>query len=148
MDKTEKPKRKLYTDFSSNKHSLDIMFQSVSGLDVSVETESIKEGGENRFEHVVPTRTKYADLVLKRGKAMERESEVVKWCKRTLEKAIYEPKDLLVELLDDNHQTLMMWRVVHAYPKALKMSELNAEKGEILIETLELSYNYFIFQDA
>ena len=34
----------------------DILFQSVSGLAVTMETESVKEGGENRFEHVMPVR--------------------------------------------------------------------------------------------
>jgi T4-like virus tail tube protein gp19 len=29
-----------------------ISFQSVSGLSVQIQTENIKEGGENRFEHV------------------------------------------------------------------------------------------------
>src|SRR5215813_15147338 len=45
----------------------DSRFQSVSGLTVEVETETKKEGGENRFEHVLPVRTKYPLLVLKRG---------------------------------------------------------------------------------
>ena len=34
---------------------LDARFQSVSGLDVKLDTEEIREGGENRFVHVVPT---------------------------------------------------------------------------------------------
>ena len=33
------------------------------------------------------------------------------------------------------------------WPKGWKMGELNAEKGEILIETLELNYNRFEFKD-
>ena len=36
----------------------DSRFQSVSGLTVEYETESFKEGGENRFEHKLPVRTK------------------------------------------------------------------------------------------
>ena len=45
----------------------DTRFQSVSGLNVEFETETFKEGGENRFEHKLPVRTKYPDLSLKRG---------------------------------------------------------------------------------
>ena len=30
----------------------DTRFQSVSGLNVEYDTESFKEGGENRFEHI------------------------------------------------------------------------------------------------
>ena len=151
QDIPRKSKRKIpepAINFSKNKHHLDMKFQSVSGLDVTLETESIKEGGVNNFEHTVPTRTKYSDLVLKRGKVLEKQSEVVRWCKRTLEQAIYEPKDLLVELLDENHNILMKWSVRHAFPKSWKMGELNAEKGEALIEILELGYNYFTFEEA
>jgi len=45
----------------------DARFQTVSGLSVEYDYESFKEGGENRFEHKLPVRTKYADMVLKRG---------------------------------------------------------------------------------
>ena len=34
---------------------------------VEYDTEEYKEGGENRFTHKLPVRTKYTDLVLKRG---------------------------------------------------------------------------------
>ena len=64
------------TDLAKN----SIAFQSVSGLQVQVQTETIKEGGENRFEHVIPVRTKYNDLVLKRGLVFE-DSEVLTWIK-------------------------------------------------------------------
>jgi phage tail-like protein len=36
----------------------DISFQSITGLDTSIETETVKEGGENRFEHTLPLRVK------------------------------------------------------------------------------------------
>ena len=54
-------------EFTLNEEDVDVRFQSVSGLDVSYDTEQVKEGGENRFEHVIPTRTKCSPLVLKRG---------------------------------------------------------------------------------
>ena len=61
----------------------DISFQSVSGLTVDLETEEIAEGGENRFKHKIPVRSKFPNLVLKRGMLMD--SEVIKWCKKALE---------------------------------------------------------------
>ncbi len=46
----------------------DIRFQAVSGLDVQLDTETIKEGGENRFTHTIPGRTNFpSGLTLKRG---------------------------------------------------------------------------------
>ncbi len=126
----------------------DIKFQSVSGLDAQVNTETIKEGGENRFEHVVPTRASYSNLVLKRGILLPSQSGITKWCKKAFEELKFEPSDLLVTLFNEQHTPLLKWKVIHAWPKSWKIGELNAEKGEVLIETLELSYNYYIFQDG
>ena len=42
-------------------------FQEVSGLSFEVETEPLREGGENRFEYKLPKRIKYPNLILKRG---------------------------------------------------------------------------------
>lgn len=130
------------------KGHIDSKFQSVSGLDVQMETESIKEGGENRFEHVIPARRKYSDLVLKRGVfAVKDNSVLTKWLKKAFDSGLVRPINLDVLLLDEAHNALMKWKVIHAWPKNWKMGELNAEKGEVLIETLELSYNRFEFVD-
>ena len=125
---------------------LDAKFQSVTGLDVQFETETLKEGGENRFEHVIPTRRRYADLILKRGLLSEEDNSLLTdWCKSAFERSLIRPVNLDVILLNEEHKPLLKWKVIHAWPKNWKMGELNAEKGEVLIETLELTYNRFEF---
>lgn len=129
--------------------SIDARFQSVSGLDVQFDTETFKEGGENQFEHVLPTRRKYSDLVLKRGlMKAEGASVLTSWCKEAFDNFNMQPINLQVILLNDARAPLMKWDVTHAWIKNWKMGELNAEKSEILIETLELNYNYFTFKKA
>ncbi len=122
---------------------IDMQFQSVSGLNTQLQTESWKEGGEHRFEHTIPVRVKYSDLVLKRGVVQSGSSELTKWFKNAFENFQFEPKELLVELLGEDHKPLVYWKVVHALPKNWKLDDFNAESGKILIETMELSYNYF-----
>ena len=65
-------------------NAFDIRFQSVSGLDSTLDTESFKEGGENRFEHVVPVRRKYGPLTLKRGLLTPGESTLTAWLKQAI----------------------------------------------------------------
>lgn len=131
------------------KSEIDVRFQAVTGLDVQMETESIKEGGENRFEHVVPTRTKYSDLVLKRGLlSPDHQSKITEWCKNTFDNYLIEPIDLQVHLLDEEHNAMMKWDIIHAWPKNWKLAELNAERSEVLIETLELNYNMCRFNSV
>jgi phage tail-like protein len=40
----------------------------------------------------------------------------------------------------------MTWNVVHAYPIKWSVSEFNAEKSQLAIESIELAYNYFNIQ--
>lgn len=116
-------------------------FQSVSGLSVEYDYESLKEGGENRFEHKLPVRTKYADMVLKRG--MLTDSEVIKWFLEAFRDRKFKPSDISVILMNEKSETLRTWNVVHAIPKKWTVSDLNANESSLVIETLELSYRYF-----
>lgn len=116
-------------------------FQSVAGLTVDVETEEIAEGGENRFKHKVPVRTKYPNLVLKRGLLVN--SEIISWCRTAVEDFDFYPVDIVVKLLNEEHEPLLSWNIVHAIPVKWSVSEFNAEENKLVIETLELSYNYF-----
>ena len=118
-----------------------MLFESVSGLSASVETENVKEGGENRFTHTLPVRSQYSDLVLKRGVLTD--SHVVAWCRDAIEGFTFQPITVLVKLLNEEHQPLVTWNIVHAWPKKWSVSDLNAESSEIVVESLELAYQYF-----
>jgi phage tail-like protein len=119
----------------------DIRFQSVSGLTIEYDTESFKEGGENRFEHKLPVRTKYADLSLKRG--MLTDSKVIEWCLKAFEAREFKPVTVNVSLLNEKHTAIKRWEVVDAWPKKWAVSDLNAQENSIVVETLDLAYKYF-----
>lgn len=122
----------------------EFQFQSVSGLNIELETEEIAEGGENRFKHKLPVRTKFPNLVLKRGILVN--SDLIKWCREAVEDFNITPTDLTISLLNDEHKPLMTWNVVHAWPVKWAVGDLNAEESKIAIETIELVYNYFNIQ--
>ncbi|NQY05982.1 MAG: phage tail protein [Flavobacteriaceae bacterium] len=130
-------------DFSEvpDSNSNDNQFQSVSGLSVDLETEEIAEGGENRFKYKIPVRTKYPNLVLKRGMLVD--SGVIEWVRNAVEDFDILPVDIRVTLLDEKHESLQTWNVVHAYPVKWSVADLNAEENKIVIETIELTYHYF-----
>jgi len=132
-------------EFGSNANAFDLRFQSVSGLDSTLETETVKEGGENRFEHVIPVRRKYGPLVLKRGILSSAESGITSWLKQAFDDEKVTPIGTVhIKLLNEEHQPLMQWTINNVWPRSWKIGELNAERGEVLIETLELNYNYLI----
>jgi phage tail-like protein len=119
----------------------DIRFQTVSGLTMEYDVESFKEGGENRFEHKLPVRTKYPDLSLKRG--MLTDSGVIRWCLDAFQNRNFKPAQINVTLLNEEHQPLKTWQVQGAWPKKWSVSDLNAQENSIVVETLELSYSHF-----
>jgi phage tail-like protein len=119
----------------------DVRFQSVSGLTVEYDVETFKEGGENRFEHKLPARSKYPDLSLKRG--LLTDSRVIAWCLDALEHRIVVPKQVDVSLLNEKHEPLKTWHINRAWPRKWSVSDFNAQESSIVVETLELSYAYF-----
>lgn len=119
----------------------DIRFQSVGGLSVEYDTESFKEGGQNRFEHKLPVRTRYPDLSLKRG--MLKDSKVIEWCTKAFVNREFQLADVNVTLLNDRHEPIKTWHFVGAWPKKWSVSDFNAQENSLVIETLDLCYKYF-----
>tara|TARA_B100001750_G_C15051601_1_gene371736 strand:- start:303 stop:536 length:234 start_codon:yes stop_codon:yes gene_type:complete len=74
---------------------------------------------------------------------MVTDSKLIEWCRDAIESFQFEPLDLTVKLLNESHDPLVTWNVVHAYPVKWSVADLNAEENSVLIETVELSYNYF-----
>lgn len=119
----------------------DVRFMEVSGLSVEMSTEEIAEGGENRFVQKYPIRAKYPELVLKRGLLLN--SSVVNWARRCIEDFFIQPKNIDISLLNEEHQPLMTWHVVKAYPTKWAVSDLNASNNAVVIESMQLFYQYF-----
>lgn len=131
-------------EFAGISNNNDCRFQSVSGLTVEYDTESFKEGGENRFEHKLPVRTKYPDLSLKRG--MLKDSEMIQWVTQILQNRDFisnRPRNITVTLLNEEHEPIKTWEVIGAWPKKWSITDFNAQENSIVVETLDLSYKYF-----
>ena len=135
-------------EFTLNEEDVDVRFQSVSGLDMTMDTEQVKEGGENRFEHVLPVRSKSSPLILKRGLLKPSASGLTRWLQQAFnDEEFVIIKTVYIKLLNEEHKPLMLWTVNNVWPRSWKMGELNAEQGAVLIETLELNYNRLILSE-
>lgn len=129
---------------TDNSTVADNSFLEVSGLSAELESEPVKEGGENRFVHQLPTRVKYPKLSLKRGIA-GMNSPLVSWCKDVLEGGFVKPirpMEMSVRLLDREGDPLRVWSIINAYPVKWEVEAFNSTKNELAIEKIELNYNY------
>lgn len=120
----------------------DTRFQEVSGLSAELGLEEVVEGGENRFSHRLPTRAKYANLTLKRG--LLSESGLIDWCKNAIENFDFTPATVNVTLLNESHEPVAdTLSFIRAWPVKWSVSDFKAQDNALVIETLELAYNYF-----
>ncbi|MEP7109460.1 MAG: phage tail protein [Ferruginibacter sp.] len=119
----------------------DVRFQTVSGLNVEYDIEQFKEGGENRYEHKLPVRAKYPDLSLKRG--LLADSKVIKWCLDALQNRDFQPAQINVSLMNENHDPLKTWQIFNAWPRKWSVSDFNAQENSVVVESLEICYSYF-----
>jgi phage tail-like protein len=122
-------------------------FQEVSGLSFEIETEEMREGGENRFVYKLPKRVKYPNLILKRG--LLKGTALLEWFKSAMTTYFtvlvrdFKPADITITLLDEAGQPVAIWNVVQAYPLKWSTSDLKATDNTVVIETMELAYQYF-----
>lgn len=119
----------------------DISFQEVSGINATVGEFTYNEGGENRFVHRLPDRVTYEKLTLKRGMLIG--SELIGWFRDAVESFKFDPRNVLVTLLNSEHEPLESWSFVKAYPVKWSIGNFNAEQNEVVVETIELSFQYF-----
>ena len=126
---------------------IDICFQKVSGLKANLETEEIREGGENRYKRHFPTGATYDPLRLERG--MVRKMTQGSPTSKSFSEAMYDLKiascNIFVSLLDADAKMMPNegWLFLGAYPKSWEFGDLDATSSDVLIETLEFVHNGF-----
>ena len=123
--------------------SLDTSFSEVSGLEASLELEDVREGGQARYVHRLPTGTKYGPLVLKRG-LMLYPSYLAVWAAQTIGTDFQNPIEtntLVIMLLGPDHIPRFGWNVKDAWPVRWDWGSLNSTRNEIIVETLEFAHS-------
>jgi hypothetical protein len=95
----------------------DARFQEVAGLGAELGLEEVVEGGENRFSHR---------------------------CRNGIENFDFAPTTVNVTLLNENHEPLAeTYSFIRAWPVKWSVSDFKAQENGLVIETLELAFNYF-----
>ncbi|HUG26170.1 phage tail protein [Piscinibacter sp.] len=123
---------------------LDSSFREVSGIGPEMETETVAEGGENRFVHVLPKAVKHPRLVLKRG-ISPYGSPLMLWCRAALEGGLVsaiEPKLVHLFLLNELSLPVRAWSFANAYPVKWEVDGFQATKNEVAVEKIELCYAF------
>ncbi|NOY64100.1 MAG: phage tail protein [Nitrospirae bacterium] len=110
-------------------------FSEVSGIQVEVETESYEEGGVNDFVHLFPKRTKYQNIILKRG--ITDGQELWNWHQEVV-RGTFKRKNGSIILLDSKGEEKWRWNFVQAFPVKWTGPDLKAEGSSVAFESIEL----------
>lgn len=130
--------------FSATLGMSDTSFQEVSGISAEIETETITEGGENRYQHHLPKGVKHPLLELKRGIASAT-SPLVIWCRSVFEMDFVipiVPMPIAVYLMNENQIPIRAWTFANAFPVKWEVESFGSTKNEVAIEKIALSYTY------
>lgn len=119
----------------------DLRFQEVSGLTAEITTEELQAGGVNGFSYKLPVKAKYPNLILKRG--MLTNSDLIEWFRDAILNFKFAPTNILISLLNENHQTIATWDFKQAYPIKWVISDFKAQENSLVVETIEIAYQSF-----
>ncbi len=120
---------------------IDIRFQKVSGLNAEVNTDTIREGGQNLYTQRIPTKINYNNLVLERGIVTGSPLHIE--FNSTLSFFRFAPSNVMVTLFGENSVPIAGWLFMKAYPVKWSIADFDANANAVVIETMELAYTRF-----
>lgn len=115
-------------------------FKSVGGLKHETEVVDYKSGGVNNATYKLVGAVKWSNIVLKRGFTASR--ELLDWREAWLKPDGKKTRaTVTIQQLDTQLNDKMTWTFVDCWPCKWELSELDASKNEIAIETLEIAHH-------
>jgi phage tail-like protein len=126
----------FFVRFTSLEGTVESYFKSVSGLRYETEVIPVRAGGANDTTFNLVGGTKWSPIVLKQG--FMAGSSLLTWRETWLQ-----PKgkrtDGTILQLDTSLKPKASWKFFNGWPSKWEISEFDASKNELAIETLEIS---------
>lgn len=114
-------------------------FQEISGL--SFEVDVIEYRGGASLDYItqkVPGMIKKSDITLKRG-VVQGDNEFFEWF-NTIQLSTVERRDITLSLLNEQHEPVVVYRVLNAWPSKIDASSWDAVKSTFAVETLVIQH--------
>jgi phage tail-like protein len=112
-------------------------FSEVSGLAVETQPIEYRDGVMPEYSKIkMPGMQKYGNITLKRG-TFKADNEFFAWW-NTVKLNTIERRDIIIKLLNEEHQPVMTWKVKNAWPSKVTSTDLKADGNEVAIESLEV----------
>src|SRR5262245_24832212 len=116
-----------------------IGFSEVTGLTQENQAIEYRDGSFPEYSTIkMPGLRKFANIVLKRG-VVKSDNEFFRWLNEIKLNQIVR-RDLIISLLNENHEPVMTWKVHNAFPVKSEGPQLKASGNEVAIESIEVAH--------
>lgn len=138
--------RDLFNVSTYFKLTLDNMevgnFESVTGLNATIDVQEYQEGGENSFTHKLLGHTRFSNIILRRGTTDS--LELWTWIDNAIKGNIERKAGSIIALGRDSQTPVCTWNFFDAFPCSYRGPDFASRKSpDLAIEELELSYHRF-----
>jgi phage tail-like protein len=116
----------------------EAFFKSVGGLKYEMEPVPVREGGQNATTYQLLGPTKWSNIVLKRG--FTKDSRLIAWREEWLAGPGTRAETGTITLLDTALNPKAEWTFFRGMPVKWEITEFDASKSELAIETLEIAH--------
>ncbi len=119
-------------------------FAEVSGLNIENQAIEYRDGLSPTYSAMkMPGIPKYGNITLKRG-ILSDDNEFYDWLNTIKMNKVgdgnSDRRDLIISLLNENHEPVITWKAVNAFPVKIEGPGLKATGNEVAIESLEVAH--------
>jgi phage tail-like protein len=126
-------------------------FSEVNGLELSIETEDVQEGGQNSYVHKLPGRMTWPNIVLKRG--VTQNDSLITWMQKSSGEQFTANGNKLtrstaaITLVGPTGTRLRSWEFDSAFPVKWTGPTFSVTATDIPMEELEITHHGFRVKD-
>lgn len=123
-----------------------IGFTEVTGLEVSTDVIEYRDGASPEYHKIkMPGMQKFSNITLKRG-IFQGDNDYFNWW-NTVALNTIERRDVVISLLNENHEPVVVFKVKNAWPVKVQSTDLKADGNEVAIETIEIAHEGLVIQN-
>ncbi len=122
-----------------------IGFTEVTGLNIENEMIEYRDGSSPEYHKIkMPGLQKYGNVTLKRG-MFNGDNEFYAWL-NTVSLSKIERRDIIISLLNENHEPVWVWKLKNAWPTKVTAPDLKSDANEVAIEAVELAHEGLVIE--
>ena len=122
-----------------------IGFTEVTGLNSENEMIEYRDGSSPEYHKIkMPGLQKYGNVTLKRG-MFNGDNEFYAWL-NTVSLSKIERRDIIISLLNENHEPVWVWKLKNAWPTKVTAPDLKSDANEVAIEAVELAHEGLVIE--